>query len=210
MRCNGFVTVTCGYKIRDFSQTESNSSMRLDELLVSVKDLFPMVAENLDAVSLFRLGAVCKDMRKCRKQSEVLRACVLRTFPGIRGVPGDEDVMGFEIVFRCHFGGYLPVRGPFPYLELVTLVGNRIKYSAPSGSMEVRVMDLFSNIQPQFWSFRGRKSLIKCVREWRYVVGRPSEHFVYRDDALEMLDRMVYIAKHNFQWESCFRIGYYY
>jgi hypothetical protein len=60
--------------------------MRLDELLVSVKDLFAMVADNLDAVSLFRLGAVCKDMRKCRKQGEVMRGCVLpvRTFPGCR------------------------------------------------------------------------------------------------------------------------------
>jgi hypothetical protein len=181
-------------------------AVRLDELLVSVKDLFPMVAENLDAVSLFRLGAACKDMRKCRKQSEVLRACVLRTFPGIRNFPEEARSARYEKALHIYFlfQNYGPLRS---YFEIVISIGKCLEkdwepYDEEGHDMEEKISQFFDNVDFNVWTYKGRRDIIKCVGDWKSQIVSGIPLFTYRNDVLEMLDRIAYIAEHNFQWHD--------
>ena len=209
---NGFVTVTCGYKIRDFLKQFQIFPMRLDQLLVNANDLFSMVVHNLDAVALSRLSAVCRDIRKCSKQSEVWRACLLRTFPGIRGVPTGKESKVYEDALQFYFGPRWLGRG-YPYLELVTLVGMNIQHTPQNTGffggddtavdaipMKNKIRGLFSRLGGEFWHSRSRKNIIKSVNEWKSLAASDDGYFSYRYDVVEMLDRIAYIAEHNFQW----------
>ena len=220
--CNGFVTVTCGYKFTIkygiFLKQFQIFPMRLDELLVNANDLFSMVTHNLDAVALSRLGAVCRDIRKCSKQSEVWRACVLRTFPGIMGVPTGKESRIYEQAFRVY---YLPqwIMGYIPYLELITLIGNSIQHvsldpevddGTEDESMEDKICFFFELHYTELLTYGGRKNIIKCVGDWKSEIVSGVKRLNLRSDVLEMLDRMAYIAEHNFRWGDGDMLRWYY
>ena len=188
--------------------------MRLHELLVNAKDICTMVARHLDAESLFRLTMACKDSQKCVNQSEIVYACVLRTFPGIRNVPKGRECGYYWSAFEMYFSKtpscFVEI---MPHFELVTLIGISIKCDQLNTSdddesgqdtvpMRIKVSVLLSDIQSQFRSLAGRRNIIKCAGDWRALVDLGESAIAYRYDACKLLDRIAYLAEHVFLWHD--------
>ena len=184
--------------------------MRLDELLANTKDISWMVAQHLDAAALFRLSMASKDSRKCVHQSEVLYACVLRTFPGITGVPKGMGCGYYAESFKGYY--FNEENFSMPYLEVVTLIGISIKHDLGSYEssddedvtpMSLKVSVLLREIKVLFTFSSGRKKILKGVREWKAVYEDDfAHHFYFHDDASEILNRIKKIAKRKFVWED--------
>jgi hypothetical protein len=187
-------------------------NMRLDKLLANANDISLMVAQHLDAASLFRLSIASKDFQKIVNQSEVLYACVLRTFTGIRGVPKGRDSKYYWSVIRLYYSKNPNFLGRIiPHFELVTFIGISIKYDEPDSDedvegedkvgMEIKVAGLLSDIRSQFGTLVGRRDIIKCVCDWKALVG-DEDALTYRYDAEKLLDRISHLAKHSFRWHD--------
>ncbi len=166
-----------------------------------------MVAQHLDAAALFRLGMASKDSRKCVHQSEVLYACVLRTFPGITGVPKGMGSGYYAEAFARYFHHD---HDGNPYLAVVTLIGICIKDDADEDLLDFgetatpmgpRISAFLKETEYLFRSSFGRKIIMKCVRDWKatYV---DDDSFSCRDDAWKILNRIIKIAKRKFVWED--------
>ena len=189
---------------------------QLDELLANANDISSMVAQHLDAVSLFRLSIASKEFQKSVDQSEVqvLYARVLRTFPGIRGVPKGRESKYYWSAFRLYYSKNPNFLGRImPHFELVTFIGISIKFDEPDSSdeddsakdivgMGIKVSGLLSGIRSQFRTLVGRRNIIKCVCDWKAVVAVSEDAFSYRYDTKKLLDRISHIAKHVFEWHD--------
>jgi hypothetical protein len=186
--------------------------MRLDELLANANDIPSIISQHLDAASLFRLRMASKDFQKSVNQSEVLYACVLRTFPGIRGVPKGMESTYYWSAFRLYYSKNPNFLGRIiPHFELVTLIGISIKYDEPDSDedvegedkvgMGIKVAGLLSDIRSQFGTLVGRRNIIKCVCDWKALAGGEYT-LTYRYDAEKLLDRISHLAKHSFRWHD--------
>jgi hypothetical protein len=189
--------------------------MRLDELLANANDLSSMVAQHLDAASLCRLSMASKGFQKSVDQSEVLYACVLRTFPGIRGVPKGRESEYYWSVLRLYYSKNPNFLGRIiPHFELVTFIGISIRYDEPGSDEDdddegedkveigIKVAGLLSDIRSQFGTLVGRRNIIKCVCDWKAVVAMDEDALTYRYDAEKLLDRISHLAKHSFRWHD--------
>jgi hypothetical protein len=194
--------------------------MRLDALLANAKDIASMIAQHLDAASLCRLSMTSKDSQKSLDQSEVLFACVLRTFPGIRGVPKGRESKYYWYAFRLYYSKNPGFPGIImPHFQLVTLIGISIKFDERDSSdeddsdqekvrMGVKVSDLLESIQSQLYTLVGRRNIMKCVSDWKAVVAVGGDSFSYRHDAEKLLDRISNTAKNIFRWNDAQVVGY--
>ena len=194
--------------------------MRLDELLTNTKDITSMIVQHLDAASLCRLSMASKASQKSLDQSEVLYACVLRTFPEIRDVPKGRQSKYYRFAFRIYYSqNSVFFDKIMPHFELVTFIGISIRYDEPGSDEEddegedkvemgIKIAGLLSDIRTQFRTLVGRRNIIKCVHEWKAVVAMDEDAFSYRYDAEKMLDRISHLAKHFFRWQDGGPLGW--
>lgn len=185
------------------------------------KDISTIIAHHLDAASLLRLTMACKDSQQSVNQSEIVYACVLRTFTGIRLVPKGKECRYYWSTLNMFFSNPRPghLFQIMPYFELITLIGNSITYDPPNTSdddesgqdtvpMRIKVSDLFSKIQSQFRTLAGRRNVIKCAGDWKKVVAVGEDAITYRHDAEKLLDTIVFKAKRCFICDDVERLGW--
>jgi hypothetical protein len=178
--------------------------MLLDELLVKGKEVSSLISHNLHAAALVKLGMVSKELQLCIHQNEFLYACALRTFPNIRDLPMGGYPSFYLNTFRIYFQ---PPRESIKManVEIVTVIGNAIQYATNELDFQYivptqrKISYLLDELPRPFLSATGRRNILKCVNDWKAAVEDQTCSFDYRDDAVEILERVAAIAEHSFQ-----------
>ena len=168
-------------------------------------DVVVSVLENLDIRTLFRLGRVSKYFQSIVKQkdSTLIRAVLLSSFPGITNVPVGMDYSYYHGALLLF---YQTGRQHHQY-RLSHFIGVRLTlpedfsyWSMTEEELDEEILFLCILFKSPSCSAYGRKTILKCIADWKGFISLYKTQFI--DDAGAILDRISTLMSSCFHFEQ--------